>query len=156
MQSRSSNFSDSSLPLPPFYLSHHYSEESERCLFFAGVYLCRRCLFLYPLTFLVMGLSLGSSWSWPREWDIFLLWWLPVPAVLEFSLDQLRKIAYRPWYQILTTLLLAPALGKGLARYLENQTDVLFWGMVLVHGGICFSALVFRKMKPNLPQKPTH
>lgn len=129
----------------PLFFSHHYPEEYYRCVRIGKFHFCRRCVFLYPLTFLVLGLSF-TTYLWPVEFDPFLLLLLPIPATIEFSLEQLKKIPYRPKIQILTTLLLAPALGKGLGRYLLNQTDLLFWGMTLFYGGLSGMALFYNKV----------
>lgn len=153
MQSQPSHFSKSELPLPPFYLSHHYTEEAERCFCWSNRYYCRRCFVLYPLMFLLIGFALGDFWLWPSQDDSIWLCILPLPAVIEFVCEQLRYFSYSSTRQIITTLFLAPALGKGFARYLENQGDLLFWGMVLTYGGICVSALWIRKI--YLPKNPS-
>lgn len=128
----------------PLFLSHHPQEESERCVSWRGYFICRRCIFLYPCLLFFVGFSF-SPWIWPVGWDPYLLWLLPIPATLEFVLEQLRFIPYHPMRQIFVTVLFTPALGRGFARYFVNQADPLFWEMVLFFGGICFSAWLYRK-----------
>lgn len=43
---------------------------------------------------------------------------------------------------MLLTLLAAPALGRGFARYLRQPSDRLFWNMVLLFGGAALFALL--------------
>jgi hypothetical protein len=81
---------------------------------------------------------------WPDAADTAALVLLPIPAVVEFCLEQLGRIGYRPWRQVATTVLLAVALGRGFARYLEDPGDLLFWGIVLVYGGLCLGTVLWR------------
>ena len=63
-------------------------------------------------------------------------------------LERFGGIRYHAGRQMLLTLLAAPALGRGFARYLVNPSDRPFWTMVLLFGGSCLLALlVSRNMK---------
>ena len=46
--------------------------------------------------------------------------------------------------QLLVTVPLGVALGRGFARYLEDPADLLFWAMVVVYGGLCLAFLGWR------------
>jgi hypothetical protein len=61
---------------------------------------------------------------------------------VEFVLEHLGVITYRPWRQVVLTVPLAVALGVGFARYLDHQGDLLFWGVVAGYGGVCLLATV--------------
>jgi hypothetical protein len=124
--------------LTPMWLSHHYPESYDRCVDIGGRHVCRRCLVLYPLALVAMVISL--AWGWPGDLDGLLLIALPIPAVLEFVLEHLGLARYRPRRQIAFTVLLAIALGRGFAIYVEDPTSRLFWGIVLVYGGVCVAA----------------
>jgi hypothetical protein len=128
--------------LTPMWLSHHYPESYDRCVEIAGRHICRRCIVLYPIAFAVMGVSL--SFGWPGDLDGVVLVLLPIPAVLEFVFEHLDLIRYRPGWQITFTVLLAIALGRGFALYVEDPASRLFWGVVLVYGGICVAAVLWR------------
>ena len=54
---------------------------------------------------------------WPEAWDRTLLYLLPLPVTLEFVIERFGGIRYQAGRQIALTLLAAPALGRGLARY---------------------------------------
>lgn len=127
----------------PVWLSHHQPDHYDRCVRIAGRPVCRRCLVLYPLAFLVAAISLTVFW-WPDWLDPWLLIVLPLPAVVEFCGEQAGRLAYSGRRQIVVTVPLAVALGQGLARYIESPTDLLFWAMVVVYGGLCLGFLAWR------------
>ena len=118
------------------WLAHHFPEDYERCTTIAGRNVCRRCSVLYPLAGVVMALGL-VGWWWPPGWDPWLLVALPVPAVVDWVAEHAGWVGYSRRRQVAVTVPLALALGAGLARYLEDQTDPWFWGMVVGYGGLC-------------------
>ncbi|SRR6266540_264375 len=130
------------------WLSHHRPEQYDRCFRVGAVHVCRRCAVLYPLAFLVAGLSLAGI-AWPAAWDKTLLYLLPLPVTLEFLLERFGAISYSPVRQIVVTLLAAPALGRGFARYLLDPGDRPFWGMVALFGGASLFALIATRGSPR-------
>jgi len=125
----------------PLLLSHHPPSQYDRCLRIGRHHVCRRCAVLYPLAFAVAIASLAGA-HWPEPWDGVLLYLLPLPVTLEFIVERLGGVRYRAGRQIALTLLAAPALGRGLARYIAHPGDRLFWGMVVLFGGSSLIALV--------------
>jgi hypothetical protein len=129
-------------------LSHHRPDEYDRCFQVRGRHVCRRCAVLYPIAFAVALASLAGV-HWPAAWDKSLLFFLPLPVTLEFVIERFGGARYHAGRQMLLTLIAAPALGRGFARYLVNPGDRLFWTMVLLFGGSCLFALVAaRNIKP--------
>jgi len=124
----------------PMWLAHHYREDYGRCVLIGRTHVCRRCLVLYPVAFAVMVLA-QAGLRWPSSLDPLLLVLLPLPAVAEFVLEARGRLAYRPARQAALTLPLAAALGAGFDRYFDRHTDPLFWGVVVVYGGICVSSM---------------
>lgn len=120
--------------LTPLWLSHHFPEDYDRCVAIGERHVCRRCLVLYPLAFAVMALSMVGPW--PGSLDGWLLVLLPLPALVELVLEHLGVVRYQPVRQVVLTVPLAVALGRGFAIYLDDPTSRLFWGVVLVYGGI--------------------
>ena len=106
-----------------------------------GRYICRRCSVLYPVAFAVAAASLAGV-HWPAAWDKTLLYLLPLPVTLEFMIERFGGLRYHAGRQMLLTLIAAPALGRGFARYLLNPGDRLFWSMVLLFGGSSLFALL--------------
>jgi len=125
--------------ISPLWIAHHYPEDYDRCVVIGRAHVCRRCVALYPIAFVVMALALAEV-RWPVGLDLWLLLALPVPSVVEFVLEHLGVIRYQPIRQVGLTIPLAVALGVGFARYLDRQTDPLFWAVVVLYGGICLLA----------------
>lgn len=128
--------------LTPMWLSHHFPDQYDRCVRVGDRHVCRRCLALYPLTFAVMVASLFGPW--PGALDRWVLVLLPLPSVVEFVLEHLGVIRYQPLRQVLLTIPLAIALGRGFALYVRDPASRLFWGVVLVYGAVCVTAAVVR------------
>ena len=127
--------------MPSLILSHHPPSQYDRCIRIGSQYVCRRCAVLYPLAFAVAIASMFGL-HWPEAWDRTLLYLLPIPVTLEFVIERFGGIRHRAGRQIALTLLAAPALGRGLARYWTHAGDRVFWGMVLLFGGSALFALL--------------
>lgn len=130
-------------------LSHHPPSQYDRCIRIGRHPVCRRCAVLYPLAFVVAIASLFGL-HWPETWDRTLLYLLPLPVTLEFVIERFGGVRYRAGRQIALTLLAAPALGRGLARYFAHPTDRLFWGMVVLFGGSALFALVASRARNHV------
>ncbi|MCX7620076.1 MAG: hypothetical protein N2037_04425 [Acidimicrobiales bacterium] len=127
----------------PLWLAHHFPDEYERCVRFGRTRVCRRCLVLYPLAFVIMVVGLGSGFG-TGPLGAGALVALPLPAVIEFLLEQLRVLRYNPLRQVAVTIPLAVGLGFGFARYLSHPADPVFWAVVATYAGVCASALLWR------------
>jgi uncharacterized membrane protein len=125
----------------PLWLSHHYPADYGRCVLIGRTRVCRRCLVIYPIVFVVLVLARAGV-RWPTSLDPVLLVLLPLPAVAEFLAEHLGTRGYRRRLQVAAAVPLGIALGVGFDRYLDRQTDPLFWGVVVVYGGACFVALL--------------
>lgn len=124
------------------WLSHHWSGEYDRCTIIAGRHVCRRCLVLYPIALTVLAVSFFGLQPWPENLDPWFIWLLSIPATLEFLAEKLRDVSYNPTRQVVVTVLVALAVGRGFAHEFDDQWSWLFWGPVLVFGGIWFAAAV--------------
>jgi hypothetical protein len=125
----------------PMWLSHHWPEDYDRCAVVGGLHICRRCLVLYPLA-LVAGIAVSVGSWWDHAWDPWVLWLAPLPGVVEFVLDNLRLITYRPWRQVVLSAGGAVAAGIGYVRYLDDTTDTLAWSVLAVYTAVTLSAAV--------------
>lgn len=125
----------------PMWLSHHPPRDYERCATVAGLHVCRRCLVLYPLA-LVAGVVVTIGDWWDGAWDPWVLWLFPLPGVVEFVLDNLGVVSYRPKRQVTLSAMGAVAAGVGYVRYLGDFTDPLVWSVVAVYTAACLSAAV--------------
>lgn len=125
----------------PMWLSHHWPADYDRCVVVGGLHVCRRCLVLYPLA-LVAGVAISIGSWWDHRLDPWVLWLFPLPGVIEFVLDNLRLIAYRPVRQMVLSAGGALAAGVGYVRYLDHTTDPLAWSVLAVYTAVCLSAAV--------------
>jgi hypothetical protein len=117
----------------PLWLSHHWPDDYDRCVVVGGRHVCRRCLVLYPIAFVVMGLSLlGVRLPGPAEVAALVL--LPLPAVVEFCLEHLGRARHAPGRLVAVTVPLGVALGIGFGRYLRSPADPWFWAVVIAYG----------------------
>ena len=123
------------------WLAHHPPSQYARCFRIGRFHVCRRCVVLYAAAAVTAVLSLAGL-HWPDRWDATLLYLLPLPVTVEFIAERLGGIRYHAGRQVLLTLIAAPALGRGLARYFVRPADPLFWRMVLLFGGVCLLALI--------------
>lgn len=118
------------------WLSHHWPEDYDRCALIGRRHVCRRCLWFYPACLTTMTLALAGL-RWPVELDGWLVAMLPVPVVIEWWGEHLGLIRYSAARQVTLTLIAAPAVGVGLARYLESPGDTLFWVVVATYAVLC-------------------
>lgn len=123
------------------WLSHHWPEEYDRCTHVGRSHVSRRCLWFWPACLGTTVLALAGV-RWPIELDPWLVALLPVPVVIEWWCEQLGLVRYSAGRQVPLTLLAAPAVGVGLARYLESPGDVLFWAAVVGYAVICLIPVV--------------
>ena len=86
---------------------------------------------------------------WPVSLDPWLIALLPLPVVVEFWLEQLGRIRYSSTRQVLLSLLCAPAVGVGLARYLESPGDTVFWAIAGAYAVICLIPLLLARSLPR-------
>jgi hypothetical protein len=126
----------------PMWLAHHYPDDYDRCVRIGWRHICRRCLVLYPLAFVVMAGTFG--WRPPSVVDLVLVAALPAPMVVEFVVEHLGRIRYAPARQVALSALGAIGLGRGFARYLAEGTDPLFWSVVVIYGLIGTAAAWIR------------
>lgn len=125
------------------WLSHHWPSGYDRCAVVRGRHVCRRCLFMYPAA-AVAAVVGAMGFGWPERSDIWALWLLPLPAVLDFVLDNLRVARYSARRQAVLSAIGAVAAGAGYRRYLESPGDWRVWSVVLTYGAVCLAAALVR------------
>lgn len=119
----------------PMWLAHHWPDQYDRCVVVGRRRVCRRCLVLYPVAFVVAALAaLGASV--PEPWSQLLLVLLPLPALVDFVGE------HRGWWRhsrtrlVALTVPLGVGAGIGFGRYLADHADPWFWGTVAVYGAV--------------------
>jgi hypothetical protein len=91
-----------------------------------------------------MFLALAGA-RWPPGLDPWLLWLLPVPVVVEWWMEHSGRWAYSATRNTVTSLLCAPPVGVGLARYVRHPADGLFWAVVITYGVVCLTPMILRR-----------
>ncbi len=141
------------------WLSHHWPEDYDRCARIGRNHVCRRCLWFYPACLATMLLTLAGI-RWPIDVDPWLVALLPVPVVVEWWAEHLGSITYSAPRQVVLTLIAAPAVGVGLARYLESPGDTLFWAVVATYAVLCLIPFLLgprlRGRRPIGVPRPEH
>lgn len=131
------------------WLSHHYPDDYDRCVRVGRSHVCRRCIVLYPVSVAVLlaGLVAGSVAPTITAAALVVL---PLPAIVEWTLEHRGRISYSPRRQIAVTVPLAVGLGAGFVRYFASRTDLLFWGIVVAYSAWCGAvALWWRSPAPT-------
>ena len=105
-----------------------------------GTFVCRRCLVLYPLAYMVAALAVWGPLDPAAGWVPLAMMALPIPTVVEWCREHVGNLAYSPRRQALLTVPAGVALGYGLARYLTIRDDQWLWVMAATWGGICLAA----------------
>ncbi len=129
----------------PLWLSHHWpGEYHPRCLRIGRHHVCRRCLALYPLGFLVAVLSAVGLPPWPGAFDPAMIWILSLPATVAFVGEATGRFSYAPKWQVGTTLITAVAFGRALGYELVQRWSPEFWQPVTVFGAVWFAASYYQ------------
>ncbi len=125
----------------PIWLSHHWPDQYDRCARVGRRHVCRRCLVMYPVAVVAAVVASVGPW-WPRDLDVWLIPLLPLPAVVDFIVDNLGLVRYSARRQAALTAIGAVAAGAGYVRYLDRPGDPVVWGTVLAYGALCLGAVV--------------
>jgi len=92
---------------------------------------------LYPSAAAVMVLSLIVGFHAPSTVTQALMWLLPVPMVIEWTVEHLRFVRYSPRRQVAVTLIGAPSLGLALATHLIDPFSGAAVAPMLTWAGVC-------------------
>ncbi len=119
-----------------FWLSHHHEEELHRTYALGDVHLCARCLGVYPVMFLGIGLqlALGAPQAWPGQWDAVIALGLLMPGLLDWAVGRFRPHWGGNGVRTVTGILLGVALARTLYVHLRDPLPPLLlaqMGLVL-------------------------
>jgi len=123
----------------PIWLAHHWPDQYDRCVLIGHRHVCRRCLFMYPLAFVVAFLSV-AVWAPPSPWSQLALVVLPLPALVEFVGEHRGAWGYAPARQGALGALQGLGMGVGFGRYLETPSDPWFWVVAVSYSLIALVA----------------
>jgi hypothetical protein len=139
----------------PIWLAHHWPDQYDRCVVVGHRHVCRRCAFMYPMAFVVTGLSLAGL-ALPSPWSQVALAVLPLPALIEFVGEHRRWWAYSAPRQAALGTLQGIGMGVGFGRYLETPSDPWFWVIAVGYSLIAFVAAITapRSVEPDGASEP--
>lgn len=123
----------------PIWLAHHWPDQYDRCVVVAGRHVCRRCLVMYPVAFVVAALSVGGL-QLASPWSQLALVVLPLPALVEFVGEHRRAWGHRPGRQAAFAGLQGLGMGVGFGRYLEDPADPWFWAVGITYSAVALVA----------------
>ena len=141
----------------PFLLSHHPPEQHHRCVRVGAWSVCARCLGLYPLLFLLLGLqiALGAPTGWPGDPWIALL--LPLPALVDWARGRFDPLTGTNPSRLATGALLAVGLSRTLYLHLREPFHLLAvaqLGGILLAAALVEAAVRSRQASPVDPNAP--
>jgi hypothetical protein len=136
------------------WLTHHAVEEHHRCALVGNTLVCRRCLFSNPAAIVAAILS-GFGLHWAASLDPLLLWLLPAPAIAEFVAEHTLKLPYNPKRQAFLSAIGGVAFGRGMARYLVDPGDRLFWSVSITYSLVMVGSAMYgvRRDRAEVRQK---
>ena len=120
--------------------AHHWPHRYERCTTIGGRHVCRRCLWFYSVSLAVLAVNAMSLRLWPEAWEPGVLWLLALPATIEFIGGEFGAWRYDARRQILVTMVMGVAVGRGFHVELASPGHWVCWGPVLVYGSLWFTA----------------
>lgn len=126
----------------PLWLSHHWPHEFHRCIEVRGRMVCRRCAVLYPLG-LLSAVALSVLGSWPESVDRWLVWLLPLPALLELAGEHLGLLRANPARLVAVTIPLAVGCGRLYVRYLDDHGDLVPFVVIFGYGFACIAVVLW-------------
>lgn len=117
----------------PIWLAHHHTWQLDRCICVGHVAVCRRCAVLYPSVALWWVL-----WMWIAPSTAFLValgWALPLPMVIDWVLEHLRRPHPAPARLMAVTLLASPGFAAMLTLHTRELMDPRSLLPAVVYGG---------------------
>ncbi len=129
-----------------FLFAHHPPERRDRCVAVpwpngGALFLCARCLGIWPVTFALLVADLGGWLPLVRLGTAGAIL-LPIPAVVSFWAETTGRIAGSNALRIATAIPLGVALAELFARYLRRPSDPLFWSVTGLYGAFCLFVLL--------------
>lgn len=142
-----------------FLLSHHRPEHYDRCVRIGGVWLCARCLAMYPPLLLgfVGELLLHGAYPdalAPRPWEAAILALLAVPALVDWIRGRIDPHSGTTASRMITGGLLGLSLGRTL--YLNARAPMQAPGfevIVFLIAAVVLGDLVRYALQEDAPER---
>jgi uncharacterized membrane protein len=98
----------------PFWIAHHPEEQRCRCVRLFGFDVCARCLGLYPLLFVLLGIEMAVSAPLLQAFEPWILTGLTLPSLFDWARGRFEPSSGNNAVRIATGALLACALARTL------------------------------------------
>jgi len=108
-----------------FSISHHHPHQYNRCYKVGKLHICARCLGLYPILILLVILQFHIAV--PKEYQNFVLFILPLPAIIDWSLGFIWGIKGYNWIRTFTGFLLGISISRLMWLHIKepfNKTSL--------------------------------
>lgn len=116
-------------------LSHHGSAELHHCyrlgLTREGIHVCARCLGLYPVLVVTIGLE-AALWRFESEYRWIAAFSLVTPAVIDWSRSMLFAARGSNGWRTITGALSGVGLGIAFGDYFRDSSCGYFWALMAV------------------------
>jgi uncharacterized membrane protein len=103
-----------------FWLSHHPPEELHRTYRLGTHHVCARCLGVYPLLVLGLGVQFATRAPLALAWEVGAVALLTLPALLDWALGRFRPARGHNGWRTATGVLLGLALARSLYVHLQR------------------------------------
>jgi uncharacterized membrane protein len=139
----------------PVWLSHHRKEHAHKCFRVGRLSVCSRCLGTYPVLLAGLVLQLLPPLA-PAEMptDVWVLYGLPVPAVLDWAISQFRPSWGTNPARCFTGVLLGVGLSRAVYRNMRHPGDPLVLGLFAALGLIAAVVWPLSQMLRSRPSAP--
>jgi uncharacterized membrane protein len=104
----------------PFWLSHHFDDELDRCYRVGSVPVCARCLGTYPVLFAVFFAQFALHAPLAHPWDLPVGTALVAPALLDWAFGRFHPHRFSNPWRTLTGVLLGVGLGRSLFIHVQR------------------------------------
>jgi len=119
-----------------YLLSHHLPKDYDRCFLIKirgeSYRICARCSGWY-LSFLIFWLLLLFDVDFLLNYKIIVLYFFPVPAILDWSLHKLTRFKGTNILRFITGILIGLTFAMLLHSFIINPFDINFWSVSVIY-----------------------
>lgn len=137
----------------PLLISHHHPRDHHRCVRLTGLMVCARCLGVYPVMALLLGVQVALRAPIESRWNLAWLFLLVVPGLADWARGRLDPAAGGNATRLVTGALLGAGLARSLYLHFRQPGHPLaviqFVGIAVVFGLV--EAFAWRRRRVSDP-----
>jgi len=119
-----------------YLLSHHLPKDYDRCFLIKiknkNYRICARCSGWY-LSFLMFWILLLFNVNFLLNYKFIILYFFPIPAILDWILHQFRIFKGTNVLRFLTGILIGLTFAMLLYTFIKNPFDIHFWFVSIIY-----------------------